>query len=178
MKTVFLQMAASVLAAVTVAGCSTAPSRPGDVPDTLQPPAGEVVSLVLPATGVQVYECRAGTGGSPAWAFVAPEADLFDRQGKRVGHHDAGPRWHLADGSVVVGAVKQRADAPQAGAIPWLLLSARAEGPQGTAASITHIQRIHTTGGLAPASGCSADKLGASARVAYTADYYLYRQAQ
>jgi uncharacterized protein DUF3455 len=177
MRAVSLQMFAAALAAATVTGCANPPSRPAGVPDALQPPANEEVAMVLPATGVQVYECRAGTGASPAWAFVAPDAELFDRQGRRVGHHDAGPRWHLADGSVVVGAVKQRTDAPQAGAIPWLLLSARPEGPAGAADSVTHIQRIHTTGGIAPSGGCSAETVGRSARVAYTADYYLYRKA-
>jgi hypothetical protein len=37
------------------------------------------------------------------------------------------------------------------------------------------IQRINTTGGAAPASGCEGPSdLGKQARVAYTADYFFY----
>ena len=51
---------------------------------------------------------------------MAPEAELFDGDGKRVGHHFASPRWEADDGSRIVGSVKARADAPQRGAIAWL----------------------------------------------------------
>lgn len=162
-------------AGLVLGACAAAPTVPADVPDALRPPAGESLAMVLRATGVQIYECRAAADGTYAWTFVAPEAELLGPRGERVGHHDAGPRWHFADGSRVIGAVRQRADAPVAGAIPWLLLSAKAEGPAGVAAAITSIQRIHTAGGVAPASGCSRPTAGASSRVAYTADYYFYR---
>ena len=44
------------------------------VPENLKPAANESLALVVPAKGVQIYECRDGK-----WAFVAPEAELFDR---------------------------------------------------------------------------------------------------
>ncbi len=51
-------------------------------------------------------------------------------------------------------------------------------GPaDGTLTSTTFIQRLNTTGGLAPAGGCDATLVGATAPVAYTADYYFYRAA-
>ena len=37
------------------------------------------------------------------------------------------------------------------------------------------IQRLQTTGGLAPSSGCDATTVGAVARVPYTAVYFMYR---
>jgi hypothetical protein len=40
------------------------------------------------------------------WAFVAPEAELFDAQRRPVGKHYAGPKWERADGSKVAGTVK------------------------------------------------------------------------
>jgi len=162
-------------AGLALGACAGVPSLPADVPEALRPPAGESLAMVLRANGVQIYECRSAANGSYAWAFVAPEAELRNRRGERAGHHDAGPRWHFADGSRVVGAVRQRADAPVPGALPWLLLKAQAEGPAGVAATITSIQRIHTVGGVAPNSGCSAQTAGASSRVDYTADYYFYR---
>ncbi len=66
-------------------------------------PANQTLALTLDARGVQIYECRA-VAGDPAkyeWAFKAPEADLFDAQGRKVGRHYAGPTWELADGSKV-----------------------------------------------------------------------------
>jgi hypothetical protein len=149
---------------------------PSGVPASLEPTAGESLVMVLAATGVQIYECRAGKNEDFTWVFVAPEAELFDRAGNRVGRHDAGPRWHIADGSRVVGAVKQRADAPRSGAIPWLLLGAHPEAPAGALAAVTSVQRINTVGGVAPKNECSRQTAGASARVPYTADYYFYRR--
>jgi len=148
---------------ILIAGCaSTVP-----VPDNLKPLAQEKLALVVPAKGVQIYECRNGN-----WAFVAPDAELFDRAGKKIGRHYAGPHWEAADGSRIVGAVKERADAPVSGAIPWLLLSAKSAGKEGAFSKVTSIQRVATTGGVAPAGNCSQP--GSQARVAYTADYYFF----
>jgi hypothetical protein len=137
------------------------------VPDNLKPAANESLAQVVPAKGVQIYECR-----EQKWVFVAPQADLFDRAGKKIGTHYAGPHWEAADGSKVVGAVKARADAPQAGSIPWLLLGAKSVGPQGAFSGVTSIQRVATTGGTAPAGQCA--QAGARARVDYTAEYYFF----
>lgn len=71
--------------------------------------------------------CR---GSGFEWVFKAPEANLFDAKGLQVGTHFAGPSWKAGDGSVVVGEVASRADAPDTGAIPWLLL--RAKSKEGT----------------------------------------------
>jgi hypothetical protein len=137
------------------------------VPAELSPGANQSLAMVVPAKGVQIYECREGK-----WAFVAPDADLFDISGKRIGTHYAGPHWEAADGSRIVGAVKARTDAPEAGAIPWLLLGAKSVGPDGAFSKVTNIQRVTTTGGVAPAGGCTQP--GSQARVAYTADYYFF----
>lgn len=41
--------------------------------------------------------------------------------------------------------------------------------------AVTNIQRINTTGGVAPAAGCaSRDDAGKRARVPYTADYVYF----
>ena len=144
------------------AGCaSTVP-----VPEALNPGAHESLAMVVPAKGVQIYECR-----DRKWVFVAPEADLFARLGQTIGTHYAGPAWEAADGSKVVGAVKARSDAPQAGAIPWLLLSTKSVAGEGAFSKVSSIQRVSTTGGVAPMGSCEA---GAKARVAYTANYYFF----
>ena len=147
---------------LVIAGCAGV-----QVPDNLKPGANESLAQVVPAKGVQIYECRAGT-----WVFLAPAAELFDRGGKKIGSHYAGPHWESADGSKIVGAVKQRADAPGAGNIPWLLLGTKSVGSEGAFSKVTSIQRVATVGGIAPAAGCN--EAGARARVPYTADYYFF----
>lgn len=157
-------MKTPIVAIAALAGCASSVS----VPDSLKPAAGESLALVVPAQGDQIYECRAGK-----WAFVAPEAELFNRAGKKIGRHYAGPHWESLDGSRIVGAVKARADAPRAGDIPWLLLSAKSVGAEGAFSKVTSIQRVTTLGGSAPIEPCSQD--GRRVRVPYTADYYFFK---
>jgi hypothetical protein len=147
-----------------------------EVPDKLKPGANESVAMIVPAKGVQIYECRAKKDqvGEYEWAFVAPEADLFDARGIRIGRHYAGPHWESTDGSKIMGAVKERSDAPVANAIPWLLLAARSVGSEGSFSKVTSIQRVNTVGGVLPRAGCSQATAGAPARVDYTADYYFF----
>ena len=163
-------LAAAMLA---LAAC-TGPLVHTAVPATLKP-EGQRLSERVGARGVQIYECRALPNAAGAsWAFVAPEADLLDARGAVTGKHYAGPHWEALDGSKIVGAVKARADAPQASAIPWLLLSARSVGGPGRFANVTSVQRIHTAGGLAPTKPCDASTLGAIERVPYSADYLFF----
>jgi hypothetical protein len=134
-----------------------------------------VEESIVPARGVQIYECRTkkDQADAYAWAFVAPEADLFDTSGKKIGKHYAGPHWESTDGSKVAGTVKERADAPQADAIPWLLLVTKSVGAEGSFSKITGIQRVNTVGGVEPKTACSQSTVGTTARVPYTADYYF-----
>ena len=161
-----------------VAACASSrpPTPMVQVPDKLKPGANESLAMIVPAKGAQIYECRARTDqvGGYAWAFVAPEADLFDARGNRTGRHYAGPHWEATDGSKILGTVKERADAPVTGAIPWLLLSARSVGSEGSFSKVTSIQRVNTVGGVAPTAGCSQATAGTPARIDYTADYYFF----
>jgi len=149
-----------------------------NVPDKLTPRANESLAMIVPAKGVQIYECRAkkDQAGTYEWAFVAPEADLFDTSGKKIGRHYAGPHWESTDGSKIAGTVKERADSPRADAIPWLLLVAKSVGPQGSFSKITAIQRVNTIGGVAPESNCSQSTVGTTVRIPYTADYYFFTE--
>jgi len=166
------------LVVLLVAGCAglQLPRSTVEVPDKLKPGASESLAMIVPAKGVQIYECRArkDQAGGYEWAFVAPEADLFDAGGKRIGRHYAGPHWEAADGSKILGALKERADAPAADAIPWLLLTAKSVGPEGSFSKVTSIQRVSTVGGVAPKAGCSQAAAGTPARINYTADYYFF----
>jgi hypothetical protein len=171
-----LYLAAS---ATALAGCNSMP--PVAVPASIAVPAGQSLATAVSAKGVQIYECR-NDKGQDTWVFIAPEAALFDGAGREVGSHGpaasgTGPFWQAADGSRIVGAVKARAEAPQAGAIPWLLLSATAEGPQGTFSAIKNVQRVNTVGGVAPKQGCAPQTYGQRLRVPYTATYQFFVEA-
>jgi Protein of unknown function (DUF3455) len=162
-----------VTAALAGAWASAAPAA-------LEPEGRPPIALTLAARGVQIYECRAqpGAADAQAWTFVAPQAELFDARGRRVGSHGAGPHWLADDGSRVEARVLARQDAPVAGAIPWLLLQATASGSTGLLARVSHVQRVNTQGGLAPASACSSDTRGQTARVPYSADYHFFTTPQ
>lgn len=163
----------TLMAAVLPLAACQAPGPHVDLPPGLETAPQETWVGTLSARGVQIYDCR-DSGGQPAWTFVAPEAELFDRDGRPAGHHGAGPVWQAADGSAVSGQVRARAEAPAAGAIPWLLLDTHSSGGAGTLQGVKRIRRVNTAGGLAPASGCDAPHLGARLRVPYSADYLLY----
>jgi hypothetical protein len=163
----------SLLATALIAGCAA--TQPASIiPAQLNPDAKEAMTLIVPAKGVQIYECRASKAGVYEWAFIAPEAELFDTTGKPIGRHYAGPHWEAIDGSKIAGAVKARADAPASGAIPWLLLGTKSVGAAGSFSKVTSIQRVNTVGGSAPKVGCSQDNAGTPARIPYTADYYFF----
>ncbi|HET9990547.1 MAG TPA: DUF3455 domain-containing protein [Kofleriaceae bacterium] len=164
---------------------STRHACPANVPATLAPAADQDLAFALDATGTQNYKCAATSTGY-AWTFVAPEALLYRTEERchdrdPVVHHFAGPTWQaLDDGSSVVGT-KVAAATVDTTAIPWLLLTAASHGAptdgedEGLMTPITAVQRLSTGGGLAPATGCDADHLGATADVPYTARYFFYR---
>ena len=150
-------------------------AAPG-VPEKLNAPVGQILALEVQATGVQIYEC-APTRADPAkfdWSFKAPEAVLFDSDGRRIGKHYAGPTWESDDGSKVAGEVVARDDGPDPNAIPWLLLKAKSVAGNGVFGKIERVQRLQTVGGKAPDQGCARENVGAEARVEYKAAYFFY----
>lgn len=146
-----------------------APDLPPDICGTLQAPEGHKVAYRVYALGVQVYRWN----GS-AWDFVGPVANLYADHNYRgrVGTHYGGPTWESNSGSKVIA--RRVADCtPDPSAIPWLLLeTVSAEGP-GIFNSVTHVQRVNTTGGLRPTAPGTV--VGAEAKVPYTTEYYFYR---
>ena len=152
-----------------VGGALKARAAEGLVP----PPADASLLLELAADGVQIYGCERKDGRAD-WAFKGPEAMLFDRDGRQVGTHFGGPTWKLDDGSAVVGEVMSRADAPDAGAIPWLLLRAKSHAGSGTLSRVAYIRRAGTKGGAVPKSACDASLAAAPARMRYSAIYQFF----
>jgi hypothetical protein len=153
---------------------------PPTVTENLKAPDGQAVLMRALGKGVQIYQCEAAAADPNKfeWTFSAPEADLMNDAGEKIGKHYAGPIWEALDGSKVVGEVQQRADAPKSGAVPWLLLKAKSNAGAGTFQSVTYIQRVDTEGGKAPTEGCDKNHLNAVVRVNYQADYYFYVPAR
>ena len=137
------------------------------------PPAGSALVRELFADGVQIYTCDPKDGGY-GWTFNAPDAKLFDKDGRQVGTHFSGPAWELDDGSGVTGEVVAKADAPEPGAIQWLLLRVKSHQGAGALSAVTYIRRADTKGGLAPIKGCDAQHLSEQARMRYSANYQFY----
>jgi Protein of unknown function (DUF3455) len=143
------------------------------VPQQLQPSASEQLFLQLHAKGDQVYTCKS-TSGQFTWILKAPDAQLFDKDGKPFGKHFAGPSWEANDGSRVTGKAVANAPSPDANSIPWLLINVVSHEGAGLLSRATTIQRLNTSGGKAPSSGCDASHADQELRVPYSADYLFY----
>jgi hypothetical protein len=143
------------------------------VPQQLQPSASEQLFLQLHAKGDQVYTCKS-TSGQFTWILKAPDAQLFDKDGKPFGKHFAGPSWEANDGSRVTGKAVANAPSPDANSIPWLLINVVSHEGACLLSRATTIQRLNTSGGKAPSSGCDASHADQELRVPYSADYLFY----
>jgi hypothetical protein len=162
------------------------------VPPDLEVEAGSRAFLVGHAAGTQNYICLPAGSGF-AWTLFTPEATLFSGQGRQLATHFFSPNpiengafrpaWqHSRDTSIVWARLDAQSSDPAfvaPGAIPWFLLevAGAGEGPHGGDAlgATTQIQRLNTSGGVAPSTGCSASTdIGKKAFVPYTADYFFY----
>lgn len=144
-----------------------------EIPEQIKVPEGYSPVLTVHAKGDQIYQCSLNKG-EYSWETQAPDAKLFDEQGKIVGNHTAGPLWEYKEGSRVVGRVVKKIDMAPGSAISWLLVEVISHKGDGLFSNVSFINRINTQGGLPPTSGCDANHLGGEKRVAYTADYVFY----
>jgi len=166
--------------------------RPPAVPPGIVVSADHKAFLKAHALGTQNYICLPSESGF-AWTFFGPQATLFSRNDQQVATHflspnpeeDGEPRatWqHSRDSSTVWAKILRPSDDPAfvaPGAIPWLLLKRMGsqDGPTGgnKLTPTTYIQRINTSGGVEPATGCSGPAdVGKKALVPYEADYVFY----
>lgn len=141
--------------------------------DSIRVEEGNKLAFHAFAKGVQIYKWNLVT---QSWDFVGPQAGLFAEENYfgEVGSHYVGPTWESKSGSKVEGRrVLGTGCTPDPTAIAWLLLKKfRTEG-NGIFASITFIQRVNTTGGLAPSTQGEYD--GQIKESPYTAEYYFYK---
>ena len=172
----FILVVANVLAlGGLIAGTATAAEGDPLDPRTYAPQSKPVLAVY--AAGVQKYRCQA----NGTWLFTDPEATLYDSRRTRrpIGTHflnfaTGRPVWRHQDGSAVEAA--RTASVPgDPGDIPWLLLQAVATtGGDSVFGKTTWVQRLETSGGIAPAGACAP---GATAAVPYSADYVFWQAA-
>lgn len=168
-----------VLAVALPAAANAGPEEP-PVPGAIVVPDGHKAFLVGHAVGVQIHTC-ALIDGSYRWRFGGPRANLYDDTWKLLATHFGGPSWQARDGSKITAALDGNGSITvDPTAIPWLRLRVTSEtaGADGDRLVGTkYIQRIETTGGLAPApETCNAETGGQVAEVPYTADYVFWKK--
>jgi len=152
-------------------------TSPGDPLDPRTSDPGSRLFLVAHATGVQKYLCMP----NGTWVLTDPEATLFKTTGatKEIGSHFLNfatlrPVWQFQDGSSVE-AMRVAMAPGGAGNIAWLLLQAvvTTAGDDGDRLDgTTWVQRLNTSGGVAPSGTCTP---GDRTRVDYEADYFFWR---
>ena len=154
----------------------TSRSSAPDVPEILEVGEGYEVSFHTYADGYQVYVSTETAPGVYQWVFKEPIAILYSDPGFHgvVGTHYVGPTWESNSGSTVVGA-RLEGVTVDPDAIAWLKLGAVTSHGPGIFDGTTHIQRINTVGGKAPATGASAANVGVEIFIPYTAEYYFYK---
>lgn len=176
------------------------------VPTDLQVESGNKAFLVGHAIGTQNYFCKP-KGDGVAYVLFTPQATLFNDDDEQVITHFFSPNpdedntdptvvaeqgliratWqHSRDTSTVWAKLNPKGSSSDPafvrdGAIAWLLLKMAGvqAGPTGgdTLTKTTFIQRVNTSGGLAPATGCdSLADVGNQAFMPYTADYFFYQK--
>jgi Protein of unknown function (DUF3455) len=185
------------------AGNITPPPLPADMAPV---PAGNKLVLGTHAVGTQNYVCKP-SGAGVAYVLFTPEATLFGEDDGQVITHNFSPNpfepntdpkvvadgtiratWQYRDTSRVWAKVHANDETGKGAvtvdstAIAWLLLDGvgSQKGPTGgdKLFQTTFVQRLKTTGGLAPKTGCSSlTDLGNTAFVPYTADYFFYKKA-
>ena len=140
---------------------------------SIQVPTGNKLALHVYARGSQIYRWNTMLG---KWDFIGPQASLFAEENYfgEVGSHYFGPTWESKSGSKVEARrVEGTGCTPDPTAVAWLLLSKFRTDGAGIFTSVTYIQRVNTTGGIAPSEPGSYD--GEMKEVPYTAEYYFYR---
>ncbi len=172
---------------------------PPPVPGNIQVPAGAKAFLVGHAVGTQNYVCQPSGAGFKFLLFT-PQATLFGDNEKQIITHYFSPnlspippeiegtiratRQDSHDTSTVWASATPATTSTdpafvQPGAVAWVRLTVvgRQGGPIGSnkLGPTTFVQRVNTSGGVAPSDGCSSlADVGNQVFQPYTADYFFY----
>jgi hypothetical protein len=130
----------------------------------LQPFSSEQLLFLVHAKGDQIYVCQEDAGKF-AWVLKAPDAKLFNKDGKLFGKHLAGPTWEASDGSRVAGKVAASVDCNDPRFIPWLLVDVVSHERSGVLSHVATIHCLYTRGGVAPIFVCNSSHVSRKVRV-------------
>jgi hypothetical protein len=159
-------------ACLALAACASRPPlAPPGAPPALRVAKNEALALEAFASGVQLYECAP----SGQWRAKGAQAELVDRDGRKVGVVAPGPTWEARDGGKVTGELQAREPGRTGEDLDWALFRASSAPRGGLFGRASSVQRMDTAGGRAPAGECAQ---GAQARVPYRATYYFYRRGK
>jgi hypothetical protein len=178
---------------------------PAVPPDLQVMPEGNVAFLKGAATGTQNYACTPVGNGFAWVLFTPEATLFNNADKQTITHFfgpDADPRDPNTDPSVVASGAIRAAwqardtstvwarvfplskpsfdpDFVRPNSVAWLLLETTGvqEGPRGgdLLTQTTFIERVNTSGGLAPSTGCAQlSDVGKKAFVPYTADYFFF----
>jgi len=173
---------------------------PPPVPANIEVPAGNTAFLEGHGKGTQNYICLpSGTGVK--FILFTPQATLFNDDDEQVTTHYFSPNLNPINPVEIIGMIRVTWQHSQdtstvwakaiesysnlgfvaRGDIPLLLLQmvGAQKGPTGgdTLSETTFIQRLNTSGGAAPSTGCtSPTDVGKQAFEPYTADYIFYKE--
>lgn len=166
-----------LLLAIASLPLAAAVAEPSGLTAALRAPDDEQAAFMLRAEGVHVFECKASVPGPTGfgWQFVAPDATLYEGS-RSIGSHKTANLWESTSDRSSVSGTLRATQAAGADNIPWALFRARPLAPTGLFAGVTSIQRVNTSGGAAPAEGCTASGVGREARVPFAADFYFYKR--
>src|SRR6266404_3918382 len=170
--------------------------KPPRVPSNIQVPAGNTAFLEGHGVGTQNYVCAPSASSSSGFAYVLFSPNPFEVNTNPAVVADGTIRvtWrHSRDTSTVWGRVRPRDPSIPGdlgdsssdpafvakGAIAWLKVTVvgAQDGPTGgdTLTKTTFIQRVNTSKGVAPSTGCASfSDVGNQAFAPYTADYIFY----
>jgi len=165
-------------AALLLSACAPMSARYSQeqLPNAVKVPDGHQVAMQTVGVGKIAYECKAAMTGYE-WVFVGPDAALNDRGGMQVGTYVGPPAtWASLDGSKVTATQVAVAPAGE-GNIPYQLVKANPATGSGAMQGVSYIQRVATSGGVAPSSPCGMESVGAKQWVPYQADYIFWKSA-
>jgi hypothetical protein len=168
--TVTHQASAAETSAAETSAAGAAAAVPA-IPAAIKPPANSrPLGAYWVVTGTQNYTCvvpaGATTGGYTGTS--TPEAQLLGTGG-RV-HHFGGPSWQSERDNSLITAAKV-AQSAVTGAVPELLLQVNGHTGSGIMTRADYVNRLHTSGGVAPTTACTA---GQTVAVPYKAIYVFW----
>lgn len=141
------------------------PNATSAAPSAIDPPAGlRRIGADQVVNGTQTYTCA---NGSFAGASV-PEARLQGSLGPI--HHFKGPSWQSSRDQSLITATKV-AEQTRTGTINELLLQVSSHTGTGVLSDVDYIQRVNTSGGVAPTTACTD---GETVAVRYGATYVFW----